>query len=193
MMWFAVCWSSPKSQAGLLDRPHLHISALKRPIPARSFLSLTQACVEGLILDGEVIYSVIYSRSLLVDSCHSTDYILAIQWTFVLLSRVVDRRSFPLIAKGSRDFSLGCVSSLVMVWWRRWPGSTARWVSARLAALLRSSADGMPTSTGSCSNGVGCKHPVIVRRLQLKLASNRLVCLPLLHVGAQYSMILRSN
>ena len=26
MKWFAVCWSAPQSQAGLLDRPHLHIS-----------------------------------------------------------------------------------------------------------------------------------------------------------------------
>ena len=36
---------------------------------------------------------------------------------------VVDKRSFPLVDKGRRDFSLGCVSSLVMVWWRRWFGS----------------------------------------------------------------------
>ena len=39
--------------------------------------------------------------------------------------------------------------------------------------------------TGSCSTGVGCKHPVIVLRVQLRFTSNRLVCL--LHVGAQYS------
>ena len=45
----------------------------------------------------------------------------------------------------------------------------------------------MPASTGSCSTGVGCKHPVIVRRVQLRLTSDRLVCLLLLHVGAQYS------
>ena len=44
MMWFAVCWSAPQSQAGLLDKPHLHISALKRPTPVRSLLSLTLAC-----------------------------------------------------------------------------------------------------------------------------------------------------
>ena len=91
MMQFAVCWSAPQSQAGLLDRPHLHISALKRPTPVRSLLSLTQACRgrsdPGLLLDSEVIYS----RSLLVDSCHSTDHILAIQWVFVSLGRVVDR------------------------------------------------------------------------------------------------------
>ena len=31
------------------------------------------------------------------------------------------------------------------------------------------------------------KHPVIIRRVQLRLTSNRLVCLLLLHVGAQYS------
>ena len=48
----------------------------------------------GLLLDGEVIYS----RSLLVDGCHSTDRILAIQWAFVSLGRVVDRRSFWLVA-----------------------------------------------------------------------------------------------
>ena len=62
-----------------------------------------------------------------------------------------------------------------------------RRASARLAARLRSSAGGMSASTGSFSTGVGCKHPVIVRRVQLRLTSNRLVCLLLLHVGAQYS------
>ena len=74
-----------------------------------------------------------------------------------------------------------------MVWWRRWSGSIARRASARLAARLRSSAGGMPASTGSCSTGVDCTHPVIVRRVQLRLTSNRLVCLLLFHVGAQYS------
>ena len=47
---------------------------------------------------------VIDSRSLLVDSCHSAAHILAVQWTFVSLGTVVDRRSFPLVAKGHRDF-----------------------------------------------------------------------------------------
>ena len=65
----------------------------------------------GLLLDGEAIYS----RSLLMDDCHSTDHILAIQSAFVSLNRVVDIRSLPLVAKGRRDLSLGCVSSLVMV------------------------------------------------------------------------------
>ena len=74
-----------------------------------------------------------------------------------------------------------------MVWWRRLSGSIARRISARLAARLRSSAGGMPASTGSCSTGVGCKNPVIIRRMQLRLTSNRLVCLLLLHVGGQYS------
>ena len=66
------------------SRPHLHISALKRPTPVCtcSLLILTQACCgrsdPGLLLDGEVIHS----HSLLVDSCHSTDHILAIQWAF---------------------------------------------------------------------------------------------------------------
>ena len=98
-----------------MDIPHLNISALKRPTLVRSLLSLTQVCRgrsdPGLLLDGEVIYSC----SLLVDGCHSTDHILAIQWAFVLLGRVVDRRSFSLVAKGRWDFSLGCVSSLVMM------------------------------------------------------------------------------
>ena len=57
----------------------------------------------------------IYSRSLLVDGNRSTDHILAIQWAFVSLGRVVDKRSFPLVAKRRQDFSLGYVSSLVMV------------------------------------------------------------------------------
>ena len=187
MMWFAVCWSAPQSLAGLLDRPHLHISALKRPTPVWSLFCLTQACRgrsdPWLLLDGEGIYS----RSLLVDGCHSTDHILAIQWAFVLLGRVVDRMSSPLVAKGRRDFSLCFVSSLVMVWWRRWSGSMARQASARFAARLRSSAGVMPASTGSCSTGVGCKHPAIVRKVQFRLTSKRLVCLLLLHTGAQYS------
>ena len=57
----------------------------------------------------------------------------------------------------------------------------------RFAARLRSSAGGMPASTGSCSTSVGCKYPVTIRRVQLRLTSSRLVCLFLLHVGAQYS------
>ena len=63
----------------------------------------------------------------------------------------------------------------------------ARRASARLAARLRSSAGGMPASTGSCSTGVGRKHPVIVRRVRPRLTSTRLVCLLLLHAGAQHS------
>ena len=98
-----------------MDRPHLRMSALKHPTLVCSLLSLTPACRgrsdPGLLQDSEVIYSC----SLLVDGCHSTDHILAIQWAFVSLGRVVDRRSFPLVAKGRRDFSLDCVSSLVMV------------------------------------------------------------------------------
>ena len=64
----------------------------------------------------------------------------------------------------------------------------ARRVSARLAARLRSSADGIPASTGSCSTGVGCKHAVIIRRVQFRPTSNNLVCLLLLNIGAQYSV-----
>ena len=138
-----ICWSAPQSQAGLLDRPHLHISALKRPTPVRSLLSLTQACRgrsdPGQHVDGEIIYS----RSLLVDGCHSADHILAIHWAFVSLGRGVDRRSLPLVAKGRQVFSLGCVSSLVMVWWRKWSGSMA-W-RARAKAAIAS----QPASQGS--------------------------------------------
>ena len=64
----------------------------------------------------------------------------------------------------------------------------ARRARARLAACLLSSAGGMPANTGSCSTGVGCKYPVIIRRVQLRLTSSMLVCLLLLHVGAQYSV-----
>ena len=84
--------------------PHLHTSALKCSTPVRSLLSLTQACCgrsdPGLLLDGEVIYS----HSLQVDGCHSTNHILAIQWAFVSLGKVVDRGSFPLVGKGCQDF-----------------------------------------------------------------------------------------
>ena len=59
ILCFAVCWSAPQLHAGLLDKPHLHISALKRPTPVRSLLSLTQACHgrldPGQHLDGETI------------------------------------------------------------------------------------------------------------------------------------------
>ena len=92
------------------------------------------------------------------------------------------------MAKRRRDFFLGCVSSLVMEWWRRWSGSMARRASARLAARLRCSAGGMLASKGSCLTGEGCKRPIIIRRVQLRLTSNRLVCLLLLHVGANYSV-----
>ena len=109
MMWFAVCWSAPQSQAELLDRPHLHMC----PTPVRSLLSLTQACLgrsdPGQHLDCEAMYS----RSLLVDGCHSADHILAIQWAFVSVGGAVDRRSFPLVAKGRWEISLGCVSSFI--------------------------------------------------------------------------------
>ena len=108
------------------------------------------------------------SQILLVDGCHSADHILAIQWAIVSMGRAVDSRSFPLVTMGRQDFSLGCVSSLVMVWRRRRSGFMAWRARARLAARLRSSADGMPASTGSSSTGVGCKHPVIIRRVQVK-------------------------
>ena len=79
----------------------------------RSLLSLTQACRgrsdPGLLLDGEVKYLC----SLLVDD--RLNISLTSQWAFVSLGRVVDRRSFPLVAKGHRDFNLGCVSFLMMV------------------------------------------------------------------------------
>ena len=61
MMVFDVCWSAPQWQTGLLDKPHLHISTLKRPTqtPVCSLLSLTQACRgrsdPGQLLDVEVI------------------------------------------------------------------------------------------------------------------------------------------
>ena len=63
----------------------------------------------------------------------------------------------------------------------------ARRARARIPARLQSSAGGMPASTESCSTGDGCKHPVIIRRVQLRLTSSRLVCLLLLHIGEQYS------
>ena len=33
-------------------------------------------------------------------------------------------------------------------------------------------AGGMPASTGSCSTDVCCKHPVIIRKVQLRLTSS---------------------
>ena len=122
MMWFAVCWSAMQSQAGLPDRPHLHTSsALKHPTPVHSLLSLTQACRgrsdPAQHLDGETTYS----HSLLVDGCHSTDHILAIQWAFVSLGRVV----FFICGKGAPRFQSRPRLPLVMVWWRRWSGSMA--------------------------------------------------------------------
>ena len=77
----------------------------------RNLLSLTQAWPERsdreLLLDGEVM----------VDGCHSTDHIVAIQWAFVSLGRAVDRRSFPLVAKERRDFSLACDGVMEEVIW----------------------------------------------------------------------------
>ena len=62
----------------------------------------------------------------------------------------------------------------------------ARRASARLVARLGYSAGGMPASTGSRSTGVSCKNSVI-QGVQLRLTSNRLVCLLVIHFGAQYS------
>ena len=114
-LWWCDLLSAGLHRSRRLDSwisPISTLSALKRPIPVRSILGLTQACCgrsdPGLLLDGEVVYSC----SRLVDGCHSTDHILAIQWVFVSLVRVVDRRSFPLVAKGCQKFSLGCVSFL---------------------------------------------------------------------------------
>ena len=73
--------------------------------------------------------------------CHSTDHILAIQWAFVSLGRVVER-SFPLVAWERREFSLGCVSSLVCD------------EGDDLGPRLRSFAGGMPASTGNFSTGM---------------------------------------
>ena len=57
-----------------IDPISTYESALKRPTPVRSLLSLTQAyrgrSDPGQHLDGETIYS----SSLLVDGSHSTDY-----------------------------------------------------------------------------------------------------------------------
>ena len=149
MMWFAVCWYTPQSQAGLLDTQHLHISALKRSTSVRSLLSLTQACRgmsdPGQHLDRETFYS----RSLLVDGCHSADHILPNQWAFVSLGRAGDRRSFQFVANRRQDFSLGCVPSQVMVWRKRWSWSIARRARARLAARQRSFAGGMLASTAA--------------------------------------------
>ena len=125
VMWFDVCWSAPQSRAGLLDRPHLNISTLKRPTPVRSLLSLIQTC-RGRSDPGQYLnVETIYSRCLLVGGCHSADHILAMQWAFVSLCRAVDR-SISLVAKRRRDFSLGCVSTLVMVWWRRVHGTAGQ-------------------------------------------------------------------
>ena len=117
MMWFsAVCWSAPQLQAGLLGlKPHLPILALKHLTPVHSLFNLTQVCNgrsdPGQLLNGETIYP----RSLQVDGCHSAYHILTIQldlshWVGYLTG------GLPFVGKGRRDFSLGCVSSLAMVW-----------------------------------------------------------------------------
>ena len=70
---------------------------------------------------------------------------------------------------------------------RRWSGSIARRAIARFAARLRCSAGGMLATKGSCLTGEVGKRPVIIRRVQLRLTSKRLVCLLLLHVGSIHS------
>ena len=88
---------------------------MKRQTPVCKLLSFTLVCRgrldPGKHLNGETIYS----PSLLVDGCHSVDHILAIQWAFVSLGRVVDMRSFPIVAKGRRNFSPGCVMEEVIL------------------------------------------------------------------------------
>ena len=187
MMWTTVCRPAPQPQAGLPDRPHPHTPAPKRPTPARSPPSQTQACCgrpdPRQLLDDETIHS----RSPLSDGYQPADHIPAIQWAPVSLGRAVNRRSFPLVAKGRRDSGLGCVTPPGDGTWRRWSWSTARRARARPAARPQSSAGEMPASTGSCPTGVGRKHPVIIRRVQSRLTSSRLACLPLLHATAQHS------
>ena len=82
--------------------------------------------VEGLVLGCSWMVRWYIHTALLLDGCHSADHILAIQWAFVSLGTVVDRRSFPLVAKGRGDFSIGRFCSLVMGWWKRWFWSMAR-------------------------------------------------------------------
>ena len=66
-----VCWTLGKP-------PSPHISAWLQCV---AYWVWPRLAVEGQILDGEVIYP----HSLLMDGCHSTDHILAIQWAFVPL------------------------------------------------------------------------------------------------------------
>ena len=54
----------------------------------------------GLLLDGEVIHS----PSLLVDGCHSTDHILAVQWAFVSLGQVCYLRATHSSALSTHTF-----------------------------------------------------------------------------------------
>ena len=81
---------------------HLHISASKRNTPVRSLLSLTQACRgklhPGQHLDGETMYS----RSLLMDGCHSAVHIPAIQQALVSPGRAADRRPLRPWHRGAK-------------------------------------------------------------------------------------------
>ena len=121
-----------------------------------------------------------------MEGCYSADHIIAIQWAFNSLDRAVDTSSLPLVAKGRRDFNLGCVSSIVMFKRKRRSEPMARRARARPAARPRSPAGGMPKSTRSRPTGVGRKQPATIRRLQPRLISSRSACPPPFHTGAQH-------
>ena len=57
--------------------------------------------------------------------------------------------------------------------WSRCPGSMAQRPRDSVAPLQRSSGDWMPARIGRLSAGVGCRHPVTIRKVSLMVGSTR--------------------
>ena len=73
--------------------------------------------------------------------------------------------------------------------WSRYPGSMARRARDGGAPFRRSSAGWMPAKIGRLSAGVGCRHPVTIRKASLMVGSMRRVWALRHQTGGQYSAV----
>jgi len=73
--------------------------------------------------------------------------------------------------------------------WSRCPGSMARRPWASVAPLRRNSAGWMPARIGMLSAGVGCRHPVTIRKASLMAGSMKRAWALRHQTGAQYSAL----
>jgi len=82
-----------------------------------------------------------------------------------------------------------CIRWGVSAKWSRCPGSMAWRARDSVAPLRWSSAGWMPARIGRVSAGVGCRHPVTIRKASLMAGSMRRVWALRHQTGAQYSAV----